>query len=74
MKNFLAKISPAQWAGLVIAILAIIFVLMNTASMKIKLFGLSLTGPQWLILLIVFAVGWLVGLLTSRRNKKKSEK
>lgn len=73
MKNLLAKISPAQWAGLVIAVLAIIFVLMNTASMKIKLFGLALTGPQWFILLIVFVVGWLVGVLTSRRRNKKSE-
>ncbi|WP_024794852.1 hypothetical protein [Tomitella biformata] len=73
MKSFVAKVSPAQWAGLIIAILAVVFVLMNTASMKIKLFGLDLTGPQWFILLIVFVVGWLVGVLTSRRRNKKSE-
>lgn len=76
MKNFLSKISVAQWAGLVIAVLALVFVVMNRDRTAISLFWLDLSGPLWLILLIVFAVGWLVGVLTSRsRNKKpKSEK
>lgn len=75
MKNFLSKISVAQWAGLIIAVLAVVFVLMNTQDTAINLFGLTLSGPQWFVLLIVFVVGWLVGVLTSRsRNKKpKSE-
>ena len=74
MKNSLAKISPAQWAGLVIAILAIVFVLMNRESTHITLFWMQLEGPTWLILLVVFIVGWLVGVLTSRRRNKITNK
>lgn len=72
MKDFLAKVSPAQWVGLVIAILALIFVLMNRASAEITLLWMHLSGPTWLILLIVFAVGWLAGWLTTRKNTKRS--
>lgn len=73
MKNTLAKVSPAQWAGVVIAVLAVIFVLMNRDSFEITLLWMHLSGPGWLILLIVFAVGWLVGVLTTRkRNKAKT--
>lgn len=70
MKNFLARVSLAQWAGLVIAVLTVVFVLMNRKDQEVSLFGLTLTGPLWFILLIVFVVGWLVGVLTSRRRSK----
>ena len=72
MKNFLAKVSPAQWAGLVIAVLVIVFVLINRDAIPVNLFGVTISGPAWLILLLVFIVGWLVGVLTSRRRNNKS--
>lgn len=72
MNNFLSKVSPAQWAGLVIAVLAVVFVLMNTQKIDISLFGMKITGPAWFILLLVFIVGWLVGVLTSRRRNKRA--
>ena len=72
MKNFLSKVSPAQWAGLVIAVLAIVFVLINRDDIPVNLFGLTISGPAWLILLLVFIVGWLVGVLTSRRRNSRS--
>lgn len=66
MKNLLAKISFAQWLGIVLAVLAIIFVFTNTDTTKITLYGLHLSGPTWLILLIILAIGWLIGLLMGR--------
>lgn len=66
MKNLLAKISFAQWLGIVLAVLAIIFVFTNTETTKITLYGLHLSGPTWLILLIILAIGWLIGLLMGR--------
>lgn len=75
MKNFLSKVSLAQWAGLIIAVLAIIFVLTNRDDISISLFGWQLTGSAWSILLGVLIVGWLVGVLTSRSsNKRKAAK
>lgn len=73
MKNFLAKVSPAQWAGLIIAVLAVLFVFTNHDTFEITLLWMHLSGPAWLVLLIVFAVGWLVGVLTSRKRNRKSE-
>ena len=66
MKNLLSKISFTQWVGLVLAVLAIIFVFTNTDTTRINLYGLHLSGPTWLILLIILAVGWIIGLLTGR--------
>lgn len=68
MQNLLSKVSFAQWLGLVIAVLAIIFVFTNTDTTRITFYGLQLSGPTWLILLIVLAVGWLIGLLTGRKR------
>ncbi len=72
MKSFLSKVSPAQWAGLLVAILVIVFVLINRDGIPVNLFGATISGPAWLILLLVFIVGWLVGVLTSRRRNKNS--
>ncbi|WP_182346305.1 LapA family protein [Tomitella gaofuii] len=68
MKNLLSKISFAQWLGLVLAVLAIVFVFTNTNTTSITLYGLHLSGPTWLILLIILAIGWLIGLLTGRKR------
>ncbi|MDN5757321.1 MAG: LapA family protein [Tomitella sp.] len=71
MKNALSKVSFAQWLGLLIAVLAIVFVFTNTNTTEITLYGLHLSGPTWLILLIILAIGWLIGLLTGRRQYKR---
>ncbi|KAA0918000.1 hypothetical protein [Dietzia sp. ANT_WB102] len=70
MTKIVARVSPRQWAGLIIAILAIVFVLMNRGEIPINLFGVQVTGPAWVLLLLVFLVGWLVGVLTNRRSRK----
>ncbi len=72
MKNFLGRVSPVQWAGLILTVLVIVFVLINRQSTDINLFGLTVSGPQWFILLTVFIVGWLVGVLTSSKRNRKS--
>lgn len=70
MTNFVARVSPRQWAGLIIAILAVVFVLMNRDEIPINLFGVQVTGPAWVLLLLVFLIGWLVGVLTNRRSRR----
>lgn len=74
MPSFVSRISPGQWAGLIVAILAIVFVLMNRDEIPINLFGVRITGPAWVVLLLVFLSGWLVGVLPKRRRLKESAK
>lgn len=46
----------------VVAILAIWFILMNTASVKIHLWGLStLSTPMWVMTAVIFIIGILIG-------------
>ena len=71
MRNVVSGVSPGQWAGLLITILAIVFVLMNREEIPISLFGVQITGPAWVLLLLVFLSGWLVGVLTTRRRHRR---
>jgi uncharacterized integral membrane protein len=51
----------------VVAVLAVWFILMNTASVKIHLWGLStVTSPLWIVLLVLVAVGLLLGWFLRR--------
>ncbi|WP_042403882.1 LapA family protein [Streptacidiphilus carbonis] len=51
----------------VVAILAVWFILMNTSSVKIHLWGLStVSSPLWLVLLVMAAVGMLLGWFVKR--------
>ncbi|MET4166062.1 MULTISPECIES: DUF1049 domain-containing protein [Gordonia] len=73
-RNPLAAISLTGWVALVITIVAVVFILQNRTSVSIELFWVSVRSPMWFILLVIFAVGWLVGALTvvgvNRRRAK----
>ena len=66
----MTRVSPRQWAGLLIAALVVAFVLMNRDEIPISVFGVKVTGPAWVLLFLVFVVGWLVGVLTHRRRRR----
>lgn len=66
--GILSRVSFMQWIALVLVILAVIFVLLNRAHVSINFFGVTVSAPQWLTLIIVFAVGWLTGVLMMRRR------
>ncbi|WFR73102.1 LapA family protein [Prescottella defluvii] len=64
------ELSPRMLAAAVLTILAAIFILQNRNSTSIDLFWVSVQSPLWLTLIVVFAVGWVTGLLMARRAKK----
>lgn len=70
MNSILSRVSPGQWAGLLILVVAIVFVVMNREEIPVSLFGVRITGPAWVILLLVFLAGWLVGVLATRRGQR----
>lgn len=71
--NIFSKVSPAGWAALILAIIAVIFVLQNRDSTSITLFWIDVTSPLWFTLLMIFVVGWVVGILMMRGRSKKKE-
>lgn len=65
----LRSIPPHTWVGLVIAVIALVFVLQNRQEASISLFNVLITAPLWMTLLITLLIGFLVGLLI-RRNRR----
>lgn len=66
----LRAVPAATWVGLAIAGVLAVFVMQNRDSTTIELLWMTYRAPQWLTLLVVFGVGWLVGSLV-RRNRKR---
>ncbi|QMU76477.1 LapA family protein [Streptacidiphilus sp. PB12-B1b] len=55
-------VSPRLVGGAVIAALAVWFILMNTASVRIHLWGISVvTSPLWVVLAVILLAGILIG-------------
>ncbi len=56
----------------IVVILAVWFILMNTASVKIHLWGLStVSSPMWIFLLVMLVVGMALGWFGRRYRDSK---
>lgn len=62
----LSRISSNQWLAIALTVLAVLFIVENRNKVDIEFLLVTITSPMWLVLLITFAVGWIVGLLTRR--------
>lgn len=67
--SLLSRISARQWVAIVLAVLAVIFVAQNHHRVDINILTVTISSPMWLVLLIMFLVGWIVGLLTRRSRR-----
>lgn len=64
------RITPRQILALVIAVLAVIFIVQNRDPVQIHWFTITLTSPLWLLLVVTIVVGAAVGLLFARRGRR----
>ncbi|PYE17493.1 uncharacterized protein DUF1049 [Williamsia limnetica] len=72
-RRSLPALSLSRGIALVLTILAVVFIVQNRDSISVDLFWVSVRSPLWFILIVLFAVGWLAGVLTGRgRSKRKS--
>ncbi|WP_405133129.1 hypothetical protein [Nocardia sp. NBC_01388] len=69
-QSVLARVSPTQWVALALTVLAVIFVAENRTKVSIEFLLLTISSPMWLVLLVLFAVGWIAGLLTARQRRR----
>ena len=62
--------TPRQVVGLVILILAVVFILQNRRQTVVRFIVPEATAPLWLALLISAVLGFVVGaLLVARRHR-----
>ncbi|WP_280276368.1 DUF1049 domain-containing protein [Nocardia wallacei] len=52
--------------AVVLTVLAAVFVIENRGRVEIEFLLITIRSPMWLVLLVVFAVGWLSGMLFRR--------
>ncbi|SNS55476.1 hypothetical protein [Rhodococcoides kyotonense] len=60
-----------HWISIFLVILAAVFIAENRYTTTIELFWLHISSPLWLILLVLFAVGFAAGRLSGRRKPVK---
>lgn len=53
--------------GLLVAALIVLFIVQNRDTVKIQLFTLTMSAPLWLLLVVMVALGALIGFLLARR-------
>ncbi|MGV9823766.1 LapA family protein [Nocardia xishanensis] len=69
-RSFLARVSPTQWVALLLTVLAVLFVFDNRGKVTIEFLLISVQSPMWLILLVMFILGWITGVLTMRKRHR----
>lgn len=62
-------LTPRNVLAAVLVALAVIFILQNRSTTTIQLFWVSVQSPLWLTLVVILLLGWVAGLLTTRRKR-----
>jgi uncharacterized integral membrane protein len=62
-------LTPRNILAAVLVVLAVIFIFQNRSATTIQLFWVSVQSPLWLTLAVILLLGWIAGLLTTRRKK-----
>lgn len=62
-------LTPRNVLAAVLVVLAALFIFQNRAATTIQLFWVSVQSPLWLTLVVILLLGWVAGLLTTRRKK-----
>lgn len=63
------QLTPRRILGLLVAVVAIAFILQNRDTVSTSLFVFEFRAPMWVTLLIVFLAGAAAGWLLQRRRK-----
>jgi uncharacterized integral membrane protein len=69
-----ARVPPRVIVTILILAATVWFILANRQDTKIKLWVPTVTAPMWLVLLVTFVVGMLLGLITPRLVRRRRTK
>lgn len=62
-RSFFSGLTAGNWFAILLAVLAIAFIVQNREQVSIDIFFVSARLPLWVSLALVFIVGWLSGRL-----------
>jgi len=62
-----------RWQAIVLAAVAIVFILQNRADTRVQFLWMDLTAPMWLTLTAVTLVGIVIGMFVTRRNAARKK-
>lgn len=65
---------PKAFIGAIVTIAAVWFIIANNSKVRIHLWFTWVSARLWLVLLLTFLAGALVGFLMARRQKKAKRK
>jgi len=68
------SLSPKLIIGVILAVVALVFILQNTSKSRVDLFVWDFAAPKWIWMLILFGAGLVVGSIFPwfrRRDRKK---
>jgi uncharacterized integral membrane protein len=69
-----ARVPAKVIVALLILAAALWFIFANTQDVKIRLWVPTVSGPLWVVLLVTFVVGMLLGLITPRLMRRRRTK
>jgi uncharacterized integral membrane protein len=64
------RITPKEIVGIVIAVIAVIFIAENGRKTQIRFVGPQVTTYLWLALLVAAVLGFVAGLLVARQRSR----
>jgi uncharacterized integral membrane protein len=62
------RFAVRYWLALVLIVVAAIFVAQNRDRVGVHVLWVTMESPMWFILVVIFALGVLIGLLLHRRR------
>jgi lipopolysaccharide assembly protein A len=64
------RIAARHWLAIILIVLAAIFVVQNTVRHQVHLLWVTLEAATWLVLVVIFLVGFVTGVLLGRRRRR----
>lgn len=69
----MAEFIRHRWQAIVLAVVAVLFIVQNRNDTKVKFLWMDLISPMWLTLTAVTLVGVALGVFLSRRIARKRD-
>jgi lipopolysaccharide assembly protein A len=63
------RVAARHWLAIVLAVLAVIFIVQNTVRHEVHLLWVSVEAATWLVLTVIFLLGVATGWLLHRRRR-----
>ena len=70
------SVSPKLVVGLILLVVAVVFILQNTTKSRVDVFFWDATAPKWIWMVVLFGAGLVVGSIFPwfrRRDRAKKD-